>query len=484
MTSGLPMKHSKISSLLSIPRVASLLGSILVALCSGTNYVFSAYAPQLRDRLHISNTQLNIVGLAGHVGYAGTKRLYDVGTGDAATIPPTYFVLLVVCALFIGFGANAGLASGVNTTAKSFPESLHATTTGMVVAGMGLSAFCFSTIANMLFPGDTSALLLVLALGTSIPVLAALLVVRPVPPGSPHLKADEDESGQNEEAQASMSEPDSRTPLLGNRHASRPSLTGETGQEQEYSGIQADSSLDDVHGSQLFRSPNFYMIMVIVSLLCGTGIMYINNVGSISLALYAQSNPDYDRVEAAKWQAKQVSTLSIGNFSGRLVIGLISDFIRTRLLLPRTYSLCLVSSVFIVSLAIAISISSVDTLWIASAVLGLAYGNLWGGLPAIIIDWFGLGGNLFSVMFGAILDAHAPKASLYLYTYARRAATAVHELVQGGASAERQCLAGRECYVLSLQITLGACIVALALSTWAGIRDGRRIRGRAIVGGE
>jgi len=242
------------------------------------------------------------------------------------------------------------------------------------------------------------------------------------------------------------------------------------------------------------------MIIVIVSLLCGTGIMYINNVGSISLALYAQSNPDYDPVEAVKWQAKQVSTISIGNFSGRLIIGLISDFIHTRLHLPRTYSLCLVSFVFIVSQAVAISITSVDTLWIASAVLGLAYGNLWGGLPAIIIDWFGLahlsenwgyvalaplaGGNLFSIMFGAILDAHAPKASSYLHTYATRAAVALHELVEEGMSTGHQCLAGRECYVLSLQITLGACIIALGLSTWAGIRDGLRDRRRIIVSGE
>ena len=47
----------------------------------------------------------------------------------------------------------------------------------------------------------------------------------------------------------------------------------------------------------------------------------INNVGSIALALYAQMNPEYDHVEASKWQAAQVSTLSIGNCAGRVVIG-------------------------------------------------------------------------------------------------------------------------------------------------------------------
>lgn len=47
----------------------------------------------------------------------------------------------------------------------------------------------------------------------------------------------------------------------------------------------------------------------------------INNVGSIALALYAQLNPVYDDVQASRWQAAQVSTLSIGNFAGRIVIG-------------------------------------------------------------------------------------------------------------------------------------------------------------------
>jgi hypothetical protein len=47
----------------------------------------------------------------------------------------------------------------------------------------------------------------------------------------------------------------------------------------------------------------------------------INNVGSISQALYAKGNPNYDELEASRWQAAQVSTLSICNFAGRILIG-------------------------------------------------------------------------------------------------------------------------------------------------------------------
>jgi hypothetical protein len=47
----------------------------------------------------------------------------------------------------------------------------------------------------------------------------------------------------------------------------------------------------------------------------------INNVGTMSQTLYAQNNSHYDEVEAGKWQAMQVSAISIMNFSGRILIG-------------------------------------------------------------------------------------------------------------------------------------------------------------------
>lgn len=57
----------------------------------------------------------------------------------------------------------------------------RATTTGLVLSGFGLSAFLFSLLAHTLFPGDTSAFLLMLAVGTATPMLIGLLIVKPVP---------------------------------------------------------------------------------------------------------------------------------------------------------------------------------------------------------------------------------------------------------------------------------------------------------------
>ncbi|KAI6040972.1 major facilitator superfamily domain-containing protein [Pisolithus marmoratus] len=499
---------------LSRRRIITLLGSILVAISAGTNYVFSAYAPQLGTRLRISHTQLNVVGLAANigiytsgpiwgrivdsrgprtplaiafvcflVGYTGMKRMYDAGTDSGTSISSAHFALLVICGLLTGLGASASLASAVNSTAKSFPESARATTVSLVFSGLGLSAFLYSTAANTLFPGDTSAFLLLLALATSISALVALFVVRPIPLPSTALGLRVDENEDCEQPPGGFfTGPDIDTVCIGEEDSLLGSGPGyESSSTSEVGGARTRSKTDsspDIHGKMLWSTPEFYLVCTIMSLLSGTGLMYINNVGSISLALLAESNPNYDEVEASKWQAAQVSTLSIGNFTGRILIGLISDLIRNQFHLSRAYCLCIVSSLFILSQALAIEISSVSTLWLATALLGVAYGGLYGALPTIVIDWFGLahlsenwgfvslapliGGNVFSVMLGRDLDAHTPREVTNSFPGV------------GPVSPEQQCLMGRDCYVSSLRITLVACVVALALSTWAAIRDGRR----------
>ena len=47
----------------------------------------------------------------------------------------------------------------------------------------------------------------------------------------------------------------------------------------------------------------------------------INNVGFMSRSLYAHNNPEYDEARALRWQATQVSVISLTNFGGRIFIG-------------------------------------------------------------------------------------------------------------------------------------------------------------------
>ncbi|KAG6375350.1 major facilitator superfamily domain-containing protein [Boletus reticuloceps] len=532
-----------------VSRIITLLGSVLVALSSGTNYIYSAYAPQLGARLRVSHTQQNIIGLAGNmgvytsgpvwgrivdhkgpripligasicllVGYLGIKQMYDDGVGSAATVSPLHLASLVACSFMTGLGGNAGLGAAMNTTAKSFPPSARATTTGLVLSGFGLSAFWFSLLAHTLFPGDTSAFLSILAFGTAIPMIIGLFIVKPVPlhPTSSHTMVEGYDSiptgegivfvGEAQVAMDSEADVDAdadSAPLLPHEQetssyqASLPTsavkLNPPVHLHRERSvGNKDKDALPDIHGKRLWLTPDFYLVFMIMAICSGTGLMYINNVGSISQALYAKTHTVYDDVEAAKWQAAQVSILSLGNFAGRILVGLISDFGHIRLRIPRAYCLCIVSSLFIVSQATAMIVSSVETLWVATLLLGLAYGFLFGSCPSIMIEWFGmahfsenwgylsfspvLGGNLFSLMFGRYLDAHVPvqdaRSSL---------GTRVLSIISLGSRelpSEHQCFDGKACYLGSLQLTLVACIISLGLSWRAGIRDGQKIKAR------
>lgn len=533
--------------LLSAPRMLTLLGSILVSLSSGTNYIYSAYAPQLGARLFLSHTQLNIIGLAGNVGvylsgpawgrvvdskgpriplisafaclligYLGIKHIYDDGTGTATSF--MHLAILIACSCITGLAGNAGLAVAINTTAKSFPETSRGTITGLVLSGFGLSAFFFATVASIAFPGDTSSLLLVLGLGTAMPMLLGLVIVRqiPLPPPSTTLGIEGGLHGREEyqpipngdtalfirenDSHTSLLDPTEHVHVASNYHVPEPSTTVELvpdrivsrGSSARRSTSRAKSVHDgpNIYGKQLWLTPDFYLVFVIMSLLSGTGIMYINNVGSISQALYAKGNPNYDELEASRWQAAQVSTLSVCNFAGRILIGLIADLIRFRLRLPRAYCFCIVSTLFVVSQLSAISVNDVAHLWKATALLGLAYGSLFGICPTIVIDWFGLshlsenwgfislsplvGGNLFSLMFGRNLDSHASSDD-----------TGTHSplplIRRGGLPSEHQCFDGRNCYVSSLYVTATACLIALGLSIWAGVREQRKTEAKGEV---
>jgi hypothetical protein len=228
-------------------------------------------------------------------------------------------------------------------------------------------------------------------------------------------------------------------------------------------------------------------------------VLDINNVGSIAQALLAHRKPDYDEAESAIWQAAQVSAISLASFSGRILIGIVADVVKSRLHVPRSFCLPAISALFVLSQLSLITISDVRHLWMASVLLGLAYGCLYSLAPTISIEWFGLGtleiiplsllyavfklsvahfsenlgiisvfsalsGNLFSIAFGRNLDAHEPPFEANTKT--------------SPSIANTRCLDGRGCYVQTLYMTIWACMIALGLSFWAGRRDWLHWQGR------
>ena len=136
----------------------------------------------------------------------------------------------------------------------------------------------------------------------------------------------------------------------------------------------------------------------------------INNIGSMAQVLYfamqRKNGDDYDPVQAARWQAGQVSTISVANFSSRIIIGLlnitgfvpnahtltgfISDFCKQRFSCPRSSFLVVVSFFFFISQVVAANVDNVRNLHFASGFLGFGYGCMHSLFPMVCLEWFGL----------------------------------------------------------------------------------------------
>ncbi|KAJ7077206.1 hypothetical protein C8R43DRAFT_1092948 [Mycena crocata] len=407
-----------VPGLMSAPRLTTLLGSMIVVLGPGTIYYIPHNSPH--TSINLNHTQLNTIGLATSAGsylsgpfcgrlidmrgprilfaiafiflsfgYAGIRHFYDAGVPAVSNLSGSSMSLLLVCSFITGAGGKCGFAAS------------RATTIGLVAAGYGPSALVFTMLAQLLFPGNISSLLLLLFCGTTLMATIGFVFVCAVP-----------------------------LPAVGHRVVR---------------STYKISSGPDIHGRTLFLSTEFWLFGVISAILSGAGVMceslwlHIWSYLSTMLAqchscsvLLAKEDTACDEIEVSRWQAKQVSTLSILNFSGRVVIGLISDNGKTRFGLPRSYAIVPISTLFFSHLS---------------------------ENSGLLMLWLLVGGNIFPIAFGRNLDAHTPG----------------HSTVTAAGTTGAQCLEGHNCYAATFGLTVTACFAAILLSRLLAWRDRRKL---------
>lgn len=239
----------------------------------------SAYAPQLATQLNLSSVQLNTIGPAGNLGVY-LSGVCGIGTSVDRRGPVPTLVFAAVClfsgytllklfydggeqGLFVtlgmpglvlaqfltGVGSTAGVASASNATAKSFDKS-RGLTLSLILAGLGLSAFFYSTLGRLVLSGAedfTSSFLLLLACGTCVSMILGVVFIRPVPPAT----KDDASFVEGAEAEETGQEPDERTPL-----------TGKVAEVDEV----------NVTGWKLFREFDFWCLFLFNGLMSGTGL--------------------------------------------------------------------------------------------------------------------------------------------------------------------------------------------------------------------
>ncbi|PGH18344.1 hypothetical protein AJ80_04522 [Polytolypa hystricis UAMH7299] len=199
-------------------RLVSVVAATLIAIACGTNYAYSAWAPQFAERLKLSSTESNLIGTAGNlgmystgiplglvvdsrgprpgaligavalgVGYFPIHRAYAGGPGSMGVPGLCFFAFLT------GLGSCSAFMASIKTSASNFPDH-RGSATAFPLAAFGLSAFFFSTIARLAFSDDTAAFLLLLSLGTATIIFVSSFFTRIIPSSYSSLPTHEPES--------------------------------------------------------------------------------------------------------------------------------------------------------------------------------------------------------------------------------------------------------------------------------------------------
>lgn len=434
--------------------------SFVSSLGCGTIYVYGAYSTQLAERLNLTATETSLIGMTGPVGVAmlgyvagcivdkyGMKLPTCSGTVvlliGYSTLYHCYMYKISSVALLCfalgmaGFGSTLVYQASVKTSAINFPNH-RGTAVSVPMSAFGLSAFLFSTLAGLLYPGNTPGFLKLLT------ILATGLCVLNIP----FIKTYEPEKVvDNDEENA---------PLLqqNNDHqqsSAAPAYTETTPQQKNNNNNNVtEIKEDEIGGLEILKRARYWQHFSMMALSTGAGQMYIYCVGYVARALILANDGEVDPADVQRLQAVQVAIISVCNCATRMVAGVLSDYLKRNYGLQRLWvmylSLILMSAGHVASMIV----TNESHLWVVSTLIGLGYGVIFGIYPTIVSESFGMtkfsqnwgltaisqvvGSYLFSIMFGKVFDSNTGDNGL--------------------------CSKGNQCYRTSFMISQGLMIFA------------------------
>ncbi|QIX01352.1 hypothetical protein AMS68_006869 [Peltaster fructicola] len=437
-------------------RVLSVIAASAIGLAAGTNYGFSAWAPQFAERLSLSATEINLIGTFGNLG------MYAVGIPAGALIDargPRYGALLgAIClaagyfplrnaydaagegynmalyclfSFFTGVGSCSAFSSAIKVSATNFP-SHRGTATAFPLSCFGLSALLFTTISAVVLD-DTSGLLLLLGIGTVSAVLVSTIFLRLITATGYGLLPSEEPRKDSDELERTTSR-----------------------------GSWKDAEDVNITGLALLRSSKFWQLLVLLGLLGGVGLMTINNIGNDARSLWHHYDDTASREAIQKRQLMHVGILSLMSFVGRLCSGIGSDWL-VHHRSTRLWTLVVSSAVFAAAQVVGLALENPNYLFWLSGLTGLGYGALFGVYPALVADAFGAAGMASN--WGAMI--FAPVLSGFLYNLVYGAVLDAHSVYKGaGRVGERVCDEGRQCYAAAYWVTLGSSVLGMAWVLW------------------
>lgn len=351
-------------------RYAILAASVVIQLCLGGVYAWSALVPALESSLGLSNAETQIIfgclfgAFTGSMVVAG-KLLRRFGPRTLASLGGLLFglgyllasysggsfaVMFLGISLLVGAGIGAGYVCPLATCMKWFPHH-RGLVTGISMAGFGGGAVLLSTLAEYLLSGGTHVLIVFrwIGLGYGLAILAAASVLR-FPPSADAARA-------------------------------RPSPPA----------------------SVLARDPFF--LSLVVGMFCGTfaGMLVIGNLKPIALAA---------GIPAVAATAT-ISVFALGNAAGRITWGWISDRTDERMIPVKLAALAaplallawVTSPPMFIALSFAIGFGFGACFVVYAAQVASRYGPArMGGIYPLVFLAYGLAGILGPTLGGWLYD--------------------------------------------------------------------------------
>jgi MFS family permease len=402
------------------------------------------------------------------VGYYPIAQAYNAGPDS------TSMFLLCLYSFFTGCGSCSAFTASIKCAALNYPNA-RGTATAFPLAAFGLSAFFFSLVALAL-PHGTYNFLILLASGTVLLPVLGFLFLDVIPqshtydslpqheqrlhrrpssdnprPSTPNSSDDADPKPASEDEDASLlSSPSSTPPNDPYPAASLP----------PHIAHDLSHPHRDVRGFALLPHPEFWQLFCMLGLMTGIGLMTINNIGNDAQALWKKYAPDTDPAYVEGRQQMHVSIISIGSFTGRLLSGIGSDVLVSRLGRSRFWCLFVSACIFVAAQWTATQVENPNYLVLVSSLTGLAYGMLFGVYPSLVAHTFGvhglsqnwgtmtlapvISGNIFNLLYGRIYDGHS--------------------VVKEG---KLVCEVGKECYSSAYWVTWFSALGAVGLCAWS-----------------
>ncbi|KAL6044138.1 Nodulin-like domain-containing protein [Balamuthia mandrillaris] len=394
------------------------LGAGAAMMCiAGTLYDFSVYGPELKKELGWEQVQLGFVGAMGNVGnYTGVLigMFNDRWGGRAAALVsgllllfgylciylafrhmlPSFFVLVACFMFMVGQGSHGTYTAALMTNVKNFSSSHRGKIVGMLVSLYGLSGAIFTQLYRLIFASTANvpAFILLMAVASGLVDFISAIFLEEHPPEAT-TTTDKQEANETEmRLLRDDSSPDgtqSPRELLGaedvgtihyerqlGSEESKPELEQKE-QDIQYDEGQPSSSIE-ITGLTLLKSSSFWFLFAGFFIATGSGLLFINHVGSHILSLGGSSD----------FKVTIVILLSLFNALGRVLVGFFSDFVRHYV--PRIgfalFCICLMGAAHLL-LAMA---GQVWVVALATPFVGIAYGGLYAAYPTLVSLLFGL----------------------------------------------------------------------------------------------